>query len=141
MALAKKMATDAGMEVREIADVRTDFHLIITEPNLPSIELIHPRAEDTYVVIFSSVAIAEEHQKKLLAANSKSRAEFIWKIRLQLVSMGVEFRSEGDDSLPAVWRIISRLYLEKASNQEFWLAYLRVKNASFLVLWMYMNFL
>lgn len=139
LSLAKRFATEAGMEVRDVVDVRTDFHFVISEPNLPPVDVIHQRVDDAYVILASSLAVSEEHQKKLLALGNKERDELVWKIRFQLVSMGIEFRSEGGDGPPTMWRVFSRLYLEKASTQEFWLAYLSVKNASVYVSLIYMH--
>ena len=121
-------------------DARTEFHLIISEPNLPPIDLVHQRADDSFVILISSIAINPEHQKKLLEVDRKTRDDFLWEIRLKLVSMNIEFRLEGADGPPTLWRIFSRLYFEKASIQDFWQAYLNIKNASFLVSWMYQRF-
>lgn len=134
--LIKKWAKDIGMEIRDIADPRTDFRLVVNEPNLPAVDVVHQGVEDAYVILASSVLIPEVHRKKLLELNKKVRDEFLWEIRFRLLSMDIEFRLDEADGLPTVWRIFARVYLERTSIQDFWKSYLSVKNASFLVSWM-----
>jgi len=139
LGLVKRWAREVGMEVIDVADPRTHFHLMVKEPRLPSVDIVHLRMDDTYLLLTSSISVNEEHQEKLLKFDKKSQDEFLWKIRMKLVSMNIEFRWEGGDGPPTMWRIFSRLYLDKASVQDFWQAYLNVKNASLFLAWSYQS--
>jgi len=135
LTLVKKWTAEVGLTVREIADPRVNLHILINEPNLPGIDLVHPKAEDTYVLFISSIGISDEDRKKLLDINKEKREALLWIIRQRLILMGVEFRLERGDDIPTVWHVYARLYFQNPSTQNFWETYLKIKNASFLISW------
>lgn len=131
-------STQMGLIVKSIEDPTADFHITVSEPNLPPVDVVHPRADSAYVLIASSVLVSEEDQKKMMNMKIKELEKLHWKIKLELLSMNVEFRTLiRTGGIPNAWEIHLRLFLEGAIPQHFSDLYLKVKNAVFFVIWSY----
>jgi hypothetical protein len=132
----------AGLTVREIEDPSADFHLVVSEPKLPSIDIVHPQAESQFVLFAARVLPPEEIQTKMLDLDTKQRNELLWNIRLKLLSTSLEFRIVGAESgIPSAYEIYSKLFLEGATVQNFWQTYVNMKNALMLIISLHRKFL
>lgn len=131
-------ATQMELTVRNLEDPAADFHIIVSQPNLPVIDIIHPNINSTYVIVACRASVSETDQKKILDLQSVEVDELLWNIRLTLLSMNVEFRMVGPEgSIPAAWEVHSKLFLEGANAQHFSDVYVKVKNAILFVIWSY----
>lgn len=132
----------AGLTVREIEDPSVDFHLVVSEPKLPSIDVVHPRAESQFVLFVARALPPEDIQTKMLDLDTKQRNELLWNIRLRLLSTRLEFRIVGAESgIPSAYEIYSKLFLEGATIQNFWQTYIDMKNALILIISLHQKFL
>jgi len=128
--------TQMGLEFKSIEDPIADFHLAVFEPNLPPVDIVHPKIDSVFVMLIARILVSEEDQKKMLDMKFKQLEEFLWRIRLELLSMNVEFRMlRLAGGVPTAWEIHSKLFLRGAIAQHFSDLYLKVKNAVLYVVW------
>lgn len=131
-------ATQMGLAVRSIEDPTADFHVAVSEPKLPPVDIVHPKIDSAYVLVIARVIVSEEDQKKMLDMKIKQLEDLLWDIRLTLLSMNVEFRMvRPAGGVPTLWEIHSKLFLRGAIAQHFSDLYLKVKNAVLYVIWSY----
>jgi len=131
-------ANQLGLIVANVEDPMVDFRLVVSEPNLPPIEIVHVKTDSAYVLIAARISIAEEHYKKLLATEPKEIENLLWEVKLKLLFMGVEFRIvRPEEKVPTAWEVHSKLFLEEAIPQHFSDVYMKVKNAALYVAWSY----
>jgi hypothetical protein len=129
-------AAEIGLTAKRIEDPTADFHIVASEPNLPTIEIVHPRIESTYLLIVSRLIVSEEDQRKMLNMKFQKLENLLWDIRLRLLSINVEFRIlRPAGGVPTTWHILTRLSVEDATAQRFADVYLKVKSASLGIAW------
>lgn len=124
---ATEWATQTGLEVRSIEDPTADFHISVSEPNLPPVDIVHPKIDSAYVLIASRVLVSEEDQKKMMDMKFKQLDEFLWDIRMKLLSMNVEFRIVRPAGVTVLY--FNRFYARTFSRvcQGFLLSFARAK--------------
>jgi hypothetical protein len=132
----------SGLAVARIEDPNTDFHLVISEPTLPSIDIMHPQPDSEFVLFAARVELPEELQKKLLDLGVRRRKELMTEIRINLLSMKQEFAVSGQDSgFPRSYNIFSRLFLKDSTVQTFWNTYVDMKSTIVLIISLHQKFL
>lgn len=139
-ALAKvnQWAVQSGFEVTSISGSKNDFVIEISETEkLPTLQILHQRADTAFVLLIGLVNIPEIDRVKLKSLKGERFREFIWDIKLNLLHGGVDFTVLGDEHDPDAWEVQRRLFLTETSINDFHEAYSRVKNALIGIIWSY----
>lgn len=138
LAKVKQWAVYSCFEVNSISGSKNDFVIEVTETEkLPSLQIIHQRTDDAFVLVVGRVNIPENDRMRLKNLNRERFDEFIWDIKLNLLPVGVDFTVLGDEYDPDVWEVQRRLFLVDTSITDFHEAYSRVKNALIGIIWSY----
>jgi hypothetical protein len=127
---------DFGLAVTILQDPNVDFHIVISEPNLPPIDIVHPTIDSKFVFFATRVNVAAEDQKKLLDLIPEEREGLLWDIRFKLLSMNLEFRMQRPESV-TLWEIMYKVFLEGLTVQSFFDNYLKLKNGAISIIWSY----
>jgi hypothetical protein len=139
LAKVKQWAAQSCFEVNSISGSKSDFVIEISETEkLPTLQIIHQRTDDAFVLVVGRVNIPENDRMMLKNLNRERFDEFIWDIKLNLLPAGVDFTVLGDDEFdPDAWEVQRRLFLVDTSINDFHEAYSRVKNAIISIIWSY----
>jgi hypothetical protein len=131
-------AVQSGFEVTMISDSKHDFIIEVSEnERLPSLQIIHQKTDDIFVLVVGLVNIPETDRKKLKNLNPQQFGELIWDIKLNLAHAGVDFTVLGPEKDPDAWEIQKRLFLNDTNINQFHEAYTRVKNSLISIIWSY----
>ena len=136
----ERWSNDLGLIVTRIDDPTADFHVAISQPHLPMIDIVHPTIDSKFVLFSTRLTVTEDDQKKMLNLALEQREELLWDIKLKLLSMNVEFRVLRPEG-PTSWEMHTKVFLEGMTAQRFSDAYLKVKNAGLYVIWSYRRIL
>ena len=127
-----------GLNVTKVEDPQADFHFILSEPNLPQVEIIHTKPESDFVMFAAHVVPPEDIQKKMMELDSKRRIRLISEIRLKLLSGSLEFSISGSETqIPNAYEIYSKFFLEGNTVQSFWQTYVLLKSACVMIISLY----
>lgn len=124
-----RWSEQAGLKMTRIEDPSADFHIVVSEPNLPPIDILHPQVDSEFVLFASRVVPPEDMQKKILDLDTQQRGELVSKIKLQLLSTNLEYRVVGAAETPSAYEIYSKFFLAGTNIQNFWQTYVNMKNA------------
>lgn len=124
----------ARLKITRTEDLAVDFHLVVSEPNLPPIEIIHPQSESSFVVFTARVALTDDIQRRLLEFDLKKRNELFRDIRMRLLSGNIEFTIIGvDTGMPRAYELFSRFFIRDNTIQGFWETYVRLKSSVVMI--------
>jgi hypothetical protein len=123
------------LDANVVEDPTADLRIVLTEANLPPIQVIHPKAESKYVVVAAIVSLSEQDHRKLVEMAYKKLEKLFWEIRFRLLNMGVDFKILRPEKIPTAWEIQSKFFLEDAKVQNFFETYTKIKNSVFCVVW------
>lgn len=131
-------AVQSGFEVTSITDSRHDFVIEVSErQNLPSLQVIHQRFDEIYVLMVGQVKVPQEDREMLKSHMGPGFDQFIWDLKLELVRSGVDFTVLGPEKDPDAWEVQRRLFVKGADVNQFHETYSRVKSALIGVIWSY----
>jgi hypothetical protein len=127
-------SSQAGLQATRIDDPSADLHIIVSEPNLPNIDILHLKPDIEFLIFASRVITSEEHQRKLLSLNGKQRSEFYSKIKLRLLSTSLEYRMVGAESgVVSSYEIYFKFFPKNNTAQSFWRTYVLLKNIALFI--------
>ena len=117
-------------------DPTVHYRLVVSQEALPNVEIIHENIYNPFILFMSGISVSKEHQKKMSEMSFFKLQESLWKLRLNLLSMGVEFNMDRPSGGPPIGYTVSlRLFIEEASFQNLLDYYTRVKNGALYVIW------
>ncbi len=138
LAKVRQWAIQSGFEVNSISDSKHDFVIEVSETEkLPTLQIIHQKADNAFVLVVGLVNIPETDRTKLKRLMGDHFSEFIWDIKLSLLKAGVDFTVLGPEDDPDAWEVQRRLFLTEMSINDFHEVYSRVKYALIGVIWSY----
>ena len=115
-------------------DLTVDFHIIISESNLPPVDIIHPQPDSAFVVFTARVVLTDDIQRRLLEFDLKKRNELFRDIRTRLLSGNIEFTIIGAEAgTPRAYELFSRFFVRDNTLQDFWDTYVRLKSAVVMI--------
>ena len=98
-----------------------------------SFVVVQPRAQPDRVEIQTSVLIHETHQRLLAEMDQKQRQDLWWRLRFELLRMGVDFEGFEDPVKQLV--VLQRMYNDGLTKDRFAQRITKIKNAQVLILW------
>jgi len=138
----QRWSEQAGLTAKKIEDPSADFHLVISEPKIPPIGVIHPQADSEFILFYARVVPPEDFQKKLLDFDTKQRSELISDIRLRLFATNLEFNIVGAETgVPSAYDLYSKFFFEGNTIQSFWQTYVQMKSAVVTIIFLHQRFL
>ncbi len=135
----KQWADRTGYRVGSIEDTGNDFILEVTErESFPGVQFIHQRKEHAHLLVVGQVKIPSEDRELLKRTMGEGFRQFIWDLKLSLLSRGVDFVAIGeDDKDPDAWEVHLRIYLKEFDPNLLQSSYTKVKNSLISVIWSY----
>ncbi len=131
-----KWAVQMGLKVEPMLETKHDFVLVIYEnDSLPRVQIIHQRRDAAFVLLVGLINIPENDRTKLKNFDQKRFDELVWRIKLNLLLMDVEFIVLGSERDPDSWEIQKRLSLEEANMSSLYQGYSKVKHALISIIW------
>jgi hypothetical protein len=131
-----------GLMATRVDDPQADFHFVASEPNLPPVEILHPKAESEYIVFAARVILPEDLQKKYVGLSPEKRRKLVSEIRLRLLVMSLEFRIIGmETQIPTAFELYSRIFVEGGDPNRFWDTYVKIKSGLTLIISLFQDFL
>lgn len=126
----------------KIDDPATSLHFIVSEPNLPAMEIVHPQTDSSFVFFAARVVPSEYAQRKLLEMDLGKRNELSRDIRNKLLlCANVEFTIAGGESgMPKAYELFSRLFIRENTVQDFWETYVKMKSAVVMIVSLIQDF-
>jgi hypothetical protein len=138
LAKVRQWAIQSGFEVNSISDSKHDFVVEVSETEkLPTLQIIHQKADNAFVLVVGLVNIPETDRMKLKRLMGEHFGEFIWDVKLNLLQAGVDFTVLGPEHDPDAWEVQRRLFLTETSISDFHEVYSRVKYALIGIIWSY----
>jgi len=131
----------AGLTVTRVEDPSADFHVIVSEPNLPPVEILHPEPDSEFVLFATRVVPPEDIQNKLLELSAKQRNELVSEIRLRLLSTNLEFRFVNESGIPSTCELYSKFFPKDNTIQNFWQTYVHMKSVFLFIVFLHKKFL
>lgn len=135
----KQWADRTGYRVGPIEDTGNDFILEVTErESFPSVQFIHQRKEHAHLLVVGQVKVPLDDRELLKRTMGEGFKQFIWDLKLSLLSRGVDFVVIGeDDKDPDAWEVHLRIYLKEFDPNLLQSSYTKVKNSLISVIWSY----
>lgn len=120
-------------------DSKYDFALNFRETDsLPLLQVVHQNHDTEFVLVVTQVTIPNDDRNVLKNFDKRKFDEFIWDIKLNLLSMGVDFTVLGPDEFdPDKWEVQTRMFLEGANARVFNEECSKVKRALISIIWSY----
>lgn len=104
---------------------------IISASGLISLLIVQPAATSDRIDIQTGVSIADEHQKQIAAMDTNQRRDLWWRIRFDLLRMGVDYR--GFDEPVREIHVMQRMFDDGLTKDRFLQRVSKIKNAQILI--------
>jgi hypothetical protein len=115
-------------------DLAVDFHVIISEANLPPVEIVHPQPDSVFVIFTARVVLTDDIQRRMLEFGLEKRNELFRDVRTRLLSGNIEFTTIGAEAgTPRAYELFSRFFVRDNTLQDFWETYVRLKSAVVMI--------
>lgn len=137
--LVMDWARGTGYGIASLPDTGNDFVVELSErPELPSVQFVHRRPEQAYMLVVSQVRIPIEDRLRLRGEMGGGYDHFIWEMKRELIKGGMDLTVLGEDERdPDAWEVQRRLYMDGMGANDMHDAYVRVKNSVIGVIWSY----
>lgn len=130
----------AGLTAKEIENPSVDFHVVVSEPRLPSIEILHQEPDSEFILFAARTVPPENIQQQILELDPKQRNELVSDIRLRLLSTNLEFKIIGAESgVPSSYELYSKFFFKSNTIQNFWQTYVQMKSAVIMITTLHRN--
>lgn len=125
--------TGDGWRIKESTPQGATWGLQADDGSGPVILVGQPASKPDRIEIYGGITVAEGHKAKLAALETTERQELIWNLRFEVARLGLGF--QGIREPLHKFGVLTMVYRDALTQDNFCHRVFRVKNAVLLCLW------